>query len=89
LRWDGTRWQVELRELKYNIELIRKSFTETGVIDDVGALARCWLRDTETGTNTLPKFVGFAFEMAEKAGYAETEFVPDHIWDQAAARFGI
>jgi len=89
LNWEADQWQVELRELHYDIELIRRSFAETGVLKDVGAIARCWLHDVETGINTLPRFVHFAFEMAENAGYKGTEYVPDHIWDQAAVQFGL
>ena len=89
LTWETDHWQVEIRELHYDVALIRKSFVKTGVLEDVGAIARCWLHDVETGINTLPQFVRFAFEMAEKAGYTEAEFVPDHIWDQAAAQFGV
>jgi putative phosphoesterase len=87
LTWEGGQWQAELRELPYDIDLIRKSFRDSGLLAAGGAVARYYLRDLETGTNSLPRFIDFAWEMARQAGYAEAPFIPDHIWEQADILF--
>jgi putative phosphoesterase len=87
LTWEGGQWQAELRELPYDIDLIHKSFRESGLLDEGGAVARYFLRDLETGTNSLPRFVEYAWEMTRKAGLEEAPFVPDHIWAQADRLF--
>jgi putative phosphoesterase len=87
LTWDGGQWQAELRELHYDIDLIRKSYRDSGLLEEGGAIARYFLRDIETGTNSLPRFVDFAWDMAHQAGYAEAPFIPDHIWEQAEILF--
>ncbi len=87
LSWDGSRWRAELRELNYDIDLIRKSFHETGLLEAGGAIARCFLRDLETGVNSLPHFVEYAWALTKKAGYTDAPYVPDPVWEQAAKLF--
>jgi putative phosphoesterase len=89
LSWEPDRWEVELRELHYDISLARKAFEDTGLFEEGGAVAKCWLHDLETGINTLPRFVEFAYNQAEEAGYPDLPFVPDEIWDRAYELFKI
>jgi len=39
------------------------------------------------GLNTLPKFVDYAYGQAAKAGFLDSPFVPDDMWDEAAKSF--
>jgi putative phosphoesterase len=87
LSWENDNWSVELRELTYDISLARKAFEETGLLEEGGAFAERWLHDIESGRNTLPRFVEYAFRRAEEAGYSDSPFVPDDIWDEAARSF--
>jgi hypothetical protein len=89
LSWEHDHWEVELRELQYDLALIRKAFHDTGLLKDCGAFAEFWLRDLEAGTNTLPHFVRYAYKKAEQAGYAHSPFVPDDIWDKASELFKV
>jgi putative phosphoesterase len=89
LSWENNRWEVELRELHYNMALIRKAFEDTGLLKEGGAFAEHWLYDLETGVNTLPRFVEFAYEKAAEAGFSDSPFVPDKIWDKAHELFKI
>jgi putative phosphoesterase len=87
LSWENTGWKVELRELHYDIDLVGKAFRESGLYACGGAIAHYWLLSLETGINYLPHFIDFAFEMANQAGYPDTPFVPDPIWEQASELF--
>lgn len=89
LSWEHNRWEVELREVHYDIPLARKAFEETGLLEEGGAIAEHWLHDLEHGINTLPRFVEFAYQQAAEAGYPDSPFVPDEIWDKANELFKI
>jgi putative phosphoesterase len=89
LSWENNRWEAELMELHYDISLTRKAFENTGLLKEGGAFAERWLYDLETGINTLPRFVEFAYKQAAEAGYSDSPFVPDEIWDEASELFKI
>lgn len=87
LSWDNHKWKVELRELIYDIPLARKAFEDSGLLAEGGAIAERWLHDIETGRNTLPHFVEYAYKRSAQAGYSDITFVPDDILDEAARSF--
>ena len=87
LTWDGTHWDAELRELHYDLPLIRQAFEVTGLLAASGPIGECWLHDLEHGVNTLPRFVDFAYEQSAQAGHADLPYVPDEIWDAAYELF--
>ncbi len=87
LSWEEGQWRVELREHHYDTELARKAFEETGLLEEGGAFAERWLHDIESGKNTLPRFVEYAYQQAAEAGYPDSPFVPDDIWEDAARSF--
>jgi putative phosphoesterase len=87
LSWENGNWNVELRELIYDIPLARKAFEDTGLLEEGGAFSERWLHDIESGRNTLPRFVEYAYRQAAAAGYSNSPFVPDDIWDEAARSF--
>jgi hypothetical protein len=80
---------VEHREVHYDISLVRKAFEDTGLHREGGAIAERWLHDLEHGINTLPRFVEFAYDQAAQAGYPDSPFVPDEIWEEAHELFKI
>jgi putative phosphoesterase len=87
LSWKSNHWEVELRELNYDISLVKKAFEDTGLLSEGGVFAERWLHDIETGENTLPLFVDYAYEQAVKAGYPNSPFVPDDVWNESAKSF--
>ena len=89
LSWENNRWEAELRELHYDISLARNAFEDTGLLKEGGAFSECWLHDLETGTNTLPLFVEFAYRQAAEAGCSDSPFVPDEIWEKSSELFKI
>ena len=87
MNWANGRWEVQLRELNYDIEQAKDAFINTGLLEEGGAFAQHFLQDMETGVNSLPLFVNFAYKMAAEAGYSDLSFVPDEIWEKAATSF--
>lgn len=87
LAWQDDHWEASLHELHYDISLVRKAFETTGLLEAGGAIAERWLYDLETGQNSLPVFVDYAYAQAAKAGYTDSPFVPDEIWNEAARTF--
>ena len=87
LTWSGRDWQVEHRLVAYDLERIRKIYSESGMLEVGGAFSRGWLCSIENGRDWVNPFLNYARMMADQAGYANSEFVPDPIWDQAAATF--
>ena len=41
------------------------------------------MHDLETGINNRPRFVEYAYRKAAEAGYPDSPFVPDEIWERA------
>jgi hypothetical protein len=41
----------------------------------------------ETGINYLPPMLVYAYQQAKEAGYGDSPFVPDEIWNEAAQAF--
>jgi hypothetical protein len=42
LAWENGCWSAELRRVKYDISLVRAAFSESGMLDEGGALARAF-----------------------------------------------
>jgi putative phosphoesterase len=84
LTWNGSAWEVEHHSAAYDVSLVRKAFTETGFLEEGGALTKGFLLSIETGQDVAMKFLAHAYRMAAEAGYPDWEYVPDEIWDAAA-----
>jgi putative phosphoesterase len=89
LSWESGRWEADFRDVHYDPALVRKAFAETGMLKEVGAFAERWLYDIEHGTNYIQAFVDYAYRLAAEAGYLDSPFVPDEIWDRANESFEI
>lgn len=87
LSWEDQHWAVEFRDVLYDLALVRNAFAETGLLAEVGAFAERWMHDLEQGTNHIQAFVDYAYKQAAEAGYADSPFVPDEIWDEANEQF--
>jgi putative phosphoesterase len=80
-------WRVELIELHYDTALTRKAFISSGLLAAGGKVAECWLHDLETGVNTLPRFVEYAYQLSTNEGNGDLPYVPDEIWERASQTF--
>jgi len=85
LAWEEGHWRAEHHGAPYDLGQIRSAFQESGLLAEAGALARAFLLSIETGQNVGVFFLSYAYALAEKAGLQGCEFVPDAIWDEAAA----
>lgn len=87
LDWDGKRWQVEHRRVAYDLDLIRRDYTESGLLTEGGAFARACLCSIETGRNITEEFLAFTRQLLCKSGAVQNGFLPDEIWDRASDQF--
>jgi putative phosphoesterase len=87
LSWDGNHWEVDHRLLPYDLNLVRLRFRKSGLLDEVGVMARVFLLTIETGIDIAEVFLPYAYELAEGAGYQDCLVVPDEIWDLADRTF--
>lgn len=87
LAWREDRWQAELKKIDYNIVLVRQEFVDSGLLDRGEPLARAVIAGIETGVDVARALVEYAFALKDTQGFAGEPFVPDHIWDAAAASF--
>lgn len=87
LDWDGEQWHIEHRRVAYDLELIRRDYTESGLLIEGGAFARACLCSIESGRNIMEEFLTFARQLLGKSGANHNGFLPDEIWDQATDQF--
>ena len=87
LEWRDHRWHAHLRQVPYDIGSVRTAFEESGLLTEGGALARAFLRSIETGHNIAEDFLAHAYGLTATAGMPGARWVPDALWDEAAATF--
>lgn len=87
LTWNKDCWEVEHFSVAYDHSLVRKAFTDSGLLEQGGAFARGFLLAIETGKDVAFDFLEYANRKAVEAEYLDCEYVPDDIWDSAAESF--
>ena len=87
LRWERQRWRVEHHRVDYDINAVRRSFQESGLLEAGGYLARSFLLSIESGRNVADEFLTYAYRLKQDAQMNATEFIPDDIWEQAGRSF--
>jgi putative phosphoesterase len=60
LEWLDGRWQAELHAIKYELTRIRSDFIRSGLLEEGGPLARCFLNSIEAGGNESLHFLEYA-----------------------------
>lgn len=87
LTWNTTGWEVEHHSVAYDRSLVRKAFTNSGLLQEGGALALGFLLSVETGKDVAMDFLAYAYRKAAEAGHPDCEYVPDDIWEAAVESF--
>jgi putative phosphoesterase len=87
LTWMNGRWEAEQYAVPYDLDEIRVAFQKSGLLEDGGALARCFLLSIETGHNVAEDFLAYARSIAEGPGAVQRAPITDPVWEQAAATF--
>ena len=85
--WTGGQWKAQLYARHYDISRICADFSDSGLLQAGGALARCFLYSIETGEDVSRQFLEYAFLLAEKAGYSDCPIIPDEVWEKAEGNF--
>jgi protein phosphatase len=86
LHWDGDRWSAELRLAHYDVADLRALYRESGYLD-IGPFPRLFLYACATGEHLEHALTAYARQKAAEAGFPETRFIPDAIWDQVWPEF--
>jgi putative phosphoesterase len=81
--WAHGRWKITLQSAEYDLTDLRRGFSESGLLDAGGPLARAYLSSLETGRDVVREFLEFANSLAGPGH----RFIPDKILDQAAVAF--
>jgi putative phosphoesterase len=87
LGWDGHTWHAEHHRVSYDLEVVRRSFRDSGLLEAGSYLARCFLLSIESGMNVADQFLTYAYQLKHQAQVHCTEFIPDDIWEHAGRTF--
>jgi len=87
LAWAGGRWRVAHRAVPYDLARIRAAYRDSGLLVEGGGFARGMLDWLQTGRLVSGRLLRYAYRLAEEAGLACDDAVPDDIWDRAVATF--
>ena len=87
LDWMDGHWKSQLYSLPYDISRICSDFSESGLFEAGGVLARCFLDSIESGENVSGWFLQYAFMLAEQAGFSNFPVIPNEIWENAEVKF--
>jgi predicted phosphodiesterase len=86
LEWDGAAWQVQHRQVQYDLKEIERLYRESGLYQ-LNPLARLYLHELFSGVDYLPLFFGHARRIAEQAGMNDSPYFPDEVWLEAERTF--
>lgn len=87
LTWDGADWRPELQYVAHDLDAIMRAFIETGFLSENRPLSRAFLESILTAENTALKYIEFASQQAQEAGFSSFDAIPDQIWLEAEAAF--
>ncbi len=87
LNWQAGQWEVEHRQVAYDLAEVHRAFVETGLLAEGEGLARAFLLSIETGQNVGLAFQWHVRQLAAEAGCGDAPVVPDPIWERATASF--
>jgi putative phosphoesterase len=87
LDWQGDHWEVSHHIVAYDLAQIEAAFRESGLLAEGGFLVRTYLASIQTGFDYSRQFLDLAYHLAEAAGSKDLKYLPDEIWEQAAATF--
>jgi putative phosphoesterase len=80
-------WVVEPVRVSYDLDAVRRAFTESGLLAAGGPLARAALLSVELAQDVFVDFVQHSFHVAEAANCPDRQAVPDEIWERAEATY--
>ncbi len=87
LTWKETGWEPSIHYVPYDLNLVKKSFEQTGFLNANRQLGRAFLESIFTGENTALDYIQFAEGLAKRAGLDVKNAIPDEIWLGAEGAF--
>jgi putative phosphoesterase len=87
LRYENDQWNIEPRNVEYDVNELRSRYLESGLLGAGGAVAKAFLLACETGVDVAKPFYEFALERVKKESLSSSEFIPDEVWLKAEADF--
>lgn len=87
LVWQDDDWAITHRMVDYNIDATAAAFHTSGLLQHGGALARTFLLSMQTGRDVSMEFLNYAYHLAQKMGFPESNYVPDSAWFEASRTF--
>lgn len=87
LTWDGHQWRAELRDVPYDLALVRQAYCDSGLLAAGGVMAAAFLLGMVSGENIPGRFVARVRCLAAKAGRGPDDPVPESVWHEAILTF--
>jgi predicted phosphodiesterase len=87
LTWSGNHWQVEHRAVAYDHKRLRRTFKESGMLDEGGPMVRAFFLSIENGAAVGEHLLRHAQRLALEAGFKDNEIIPDPVWEQVVISF--
>lgn len=90
LKWEDLEWKVQLIELPYDFEALKKAFLNSSLMKKAYIWPNCILRSIETGINMGPLCAKRAYDLAiEDKKQVHSRIVDEEYWRQAAIELKI
>lgn len=77
--------EVQLRQVAYDIGALLERYRASGLLEAGGIWGRSIIESILRGSNLSQDFIHFALDRAREAGLAGQAYIPDWLWDEAAA----
>lgn len=87
LTWAGGGWLPVLHYVAYDLAGVVAVFKETGFLEENRPLSRAFLESILTAENTALKYIVFARQQAQAAGFDPFTAIPDEVWLESEASF--
>lgn len=82
LKWDKNQWNVELKEVQYDLHELENMFISSGLLDECAIWSKSIIKGMKCGRDITIEFVRFAYSLAREEGYNDG-YVPNDIWKKA------
>lgn len=83
LTWNYSQWTVSHRQVEYDFKELEEEFLQSGLFQSNSAWSKITLQSMKEGENKVIDFIEYAYKLARKEGFVNSQLVPNCIWDKA------
>lgn len=83
LKWENHQWEVELKEVYYDLHELENMFINSGLLEECAIWAKSIIMGIKRGRDISIEFLRFAYNLAKEEGYEDISYVPNDIWKKA------